>query len=169
MGSQMRPGLVTSIRVNPKDCMSVIDVMDVTGLKSDGMSFSSMVSLAFSSLLATCRKNGVIPDRDGFEFTEMVGPYLNQSHKKKVHVSNVLRSMGSDIALPAVEIKPKGGELIAPLPTRAEPTIEQREAGRRLTELLQKKDIADSNPAVIWQASDQREYDELYKIVYPEG
>jgi hypothetical protein len=166
--SRLRPGIVSSIRVNPKDCMSVIDVMDKAGVNIQGMSFSGMVSLALSSLLENCRQQELIPTRDGFEFTEMVGPYLNQSHAKKVHVTNTIGSLGSRIQAPAIE-NPK--MQIKELVSAKDPisAAEVREAGVRMTELLKKKDMAGEGTGVIWQQSDEEEFQRLYAIVYPEG
>lgn len=141
-------------------------MIDVSGLKTEGMSFASMTSLALSSLLETCRKNGLIPTRDGFEFTAMVGPHISNSHKRKVHVTNAIGNIGS-----AIHVPPIPATVPAPV-TPVQPqevTTEIRQARSRLTELLRKKDIAEDNSDVLWSSSDETEYQQLYKLVYPEG
>lgn len=168
--SRLRPGIVSSIRVNPKDCMSVIDVMEKAGVNIQGMSFSGMVSLALSSLLENCRTQNLIPTRDGFEFTEMVGPYLSQSHAKKVHVTKAIGNIGSEIKAPVIE-QPKAQikEFVQQKPVDPLTAAEQHAARVRLTELCRKKDMAGEGTGVIWQTSDQEEYNQLYNVVYPEG
>ncbi len=47
----MRAGLAVTIRVNPKDCQSVLDVMEKLGINTTGQSFSQLVALTFSSLI----------------------------------------------------------------------------------------------------------------------
>ena len=47
----MKVGRVVSIRVNPTDCLSVIDVVQKIGLNIRGISFSQVVSIALSNSL----------------------------------------------------------------------------------------------------------------------
>ncbi len=44
-----------------------------------------------------------------------------------------------------------------------------RYAGRRLTELLAKKDAADDGAEIIWSVTDQEEFDKYYQLIYPDG
>ncbi len=100
----MRPGLVVTIRINPSDCMSVLDVVRAAGLDLDGASFASLTSLALGSLLETMRRDKIIPTRTGFEYMEMMAGYHgSQRTKKKVAVANAIHTVGSDIATPALE------------------------------------------------------------------
>ncbi len=70
--SQMRPGRIVSIRVNPRDCMSVVDVIEKIGMHVNGMSYSQAVSVALSSALEGLRQAGLIPTRDGFEYSKVM-------------------------------------------------------------------------------------------------
>lgn len=73
--SSRRAGRVVQIRVSPRDCISVIDVWDKLGIKIDGASFSQVVSTALASALESFRKNAIIPDRDGTEFSKMMARF----------------------------------------------------------------------------------------------
>lgn len=173
-GKRLRPGNVVTIRINPTDCMSVVDVVKQAGVLTPGMSFASMVSLSLSSVMQTLRDQGIIPERDGFEYLEIVGPYISKQDARKIEISKTLASAGSRIKVsglsqpkheagPTHHEEPQAPAEIKPVST------EQRLAGRRLTELLQKRDLAEHGTDVIWSSADQKEYDELYKVVYPEG
>ena len=178
----MRPGIVATIRVNPKDCMAVLDVMDAVGITSEGMSFPAMASLTLSSLLQTARDNKQIPDRSGFEYAEMMQPYVNQPRtRRKLEITNALHQVGSEMRITGLSDPRQGAFELAgrsdgpesesiDAPVELEVTGEMLRDRRRLTELLQKKDMADDGkPGVLWQASDQLDYDEVFKRVYPEG
>jgi len=73
----MKAGFVARIRVNPRDCLSILDVVQRAGVNVDGMSFSSITSLAVSSMLQAFRKHGVIPDGDGFDFERRMAPFAH--------------------------------------------------------------------------------------------
>jgi len=172
MSNQLKPGLVISMRVNPADCMSVVDVLAKTGLLMEGMSFSGMCSLAFSSLLETVRQQEHIPRRSGFEFTEMVGPFLHGKHAKKVHTAKIIQEMGSDFSAPALPTQEATGSALRAATASMSDVpqdLEHKQAARRLTELLQKRDLSDQGSGVVWQQSDQHEFDQCYRIVYPTG
>ena len=182
----MRPGKVASIRVNPKDCMGVVDVVEAAGLRVEGMSFPAMVSLALGSLLQTMRDQGIIPDRAGFEYNEIMAPFHgSRRSKRKLEITDTIHKAGSGIKLQGLS-KPAGdfsalteprevGPTVQPEPARkevdAEPVpAEVRRARTRLTELLQKKDLAEEQGSgVVWSAGDEEEFQQVYKMVYPEG
>src|SRR5258706_16257049 len=69
------PGLVVSIRVNPTDAMSVIDILDRLGITKDNLSFAQATKLALSSLLESARQSDLVPRRDGFEYLDMIKPF----------------------------------------------------------------------------------------------
>lgn len=185
MSGRLKAGLVISLRINPKDCMSVVDVLAKTGMIVPGMSFSAMTALALSSLLETMRQQGHIPTRSGFEFTEMMTPYLDGRHARKVAAAKALEGLGSDFSAPVMPAQEtvlprhEAGQLTPPPHQLKNPHLssygneqssEHRQAARRLTELLQKKDLAEDGAAgVVWSATDQAEYNECYAVVYPEG
>lgn len=181
----MRPGIVAAIRVNPKDCMSVIDVMDTVGINTEGMSFPAMVSLTLSSLLEGARASKQIPTRDGFEYSDMMEPFIGTVRtRRKLEITNALHQVGSEVKVQEMKL-PQRGAFEVPLRRRKDrttaqvsaqhvldesPSAEQLRSRRRLTELLQKKDMTEAGiGGVLWQASDQQEYEQLYKEIYPEG
>jgi hypothetical protein len=113
----MNVGSVVRIRVNPKDTMSVIDLVKRSGLDITGMSFPTMVSLALSASMNTMRENGHLPTRDGFEYAEMTYGILGVGQKsdaRKRMINNTVQSAGPRFAV-TVPMATKEQE--APAPT----------------------------------------------------
>lgn len=154
----MRPGLVVTIRVNPKDCMAVVDVIRKTGMDIPGASFASLVSLTLGSLLQMAREAELIPTRDGFEYSEMMQSYEGtRSRRRKLEIANALRDVGRNVTLrtlkPAEEMK-------------QELNTEQRNMWTRLRELGAKLALStEDGSGVIFSAADQEEYDRLLQLV----
>ena len=73
--SQRRVGRVVSIRLSPQDCMAVVDAAKKMGVRMQQVSFPQLVSLALSAALESFRQNGIIPERDGFEYSEMMAQF----------------------------------------------------------------------------------------------
>lgn len=178
----MRAGMVSTIRINPRDCQSVLDIMEMVGYKTEGQSFPHLVSLTLSSLLQTQRDAGNIPEPDEFDYLNRMGYFIGQQRSsKKMHVAKVIHNAGGKARMPGLPQQPVDSDEDRPFPTQArhtpstievlttEVTAEQREAGQRLQDLMTKKEIAEDNPNVIWSAHDQREYDILYAVIYPFG
>lgn len=171
--NKLRAGIVTSIRVNPEDCQSVLDLLEHAGMKIDGMSFAGMVSLALSSSLQTFRDQKVIPEPDPFEYLNRLQPFLGGNNKRKQAITTSLAEAGAKVKVKGVS-QPRNE---APEPegwTAVDGTVTKpavpREATRRFTELIQKKEMCESGvPGVLWQESDEEEYQGLYKLHYPEG
>lgn len=165
--SKLKSGHVISLRVNPTDCMSVVDVVRKAGVYTPGMSFSMMVSLALSSVLQTLRDCEVIPERDGYEFNELMGPHLGKQNKRKYEVTQTIKSIGSDLHVrglskPRQEIPQESrGEYIEP-----ELTAEQRRIWSRLGELQAKMDLAEQEGSgVVFSAGDMQEFNHLNTLV----
>ena len=157
------------IRVNPEDCQSVLDLCQKAGIPTSGMSFAQCVSMALASLLETARISKMLPKPDPFEFLNRMQPFTDTSHhRKKLEVARTITGMGATLHVPAVQQRAQpeaGAGTVAEAPVSAE----QLRARSRLTELLQKKDIAEHNSDVIWSSGDEQEYKELYAEVYPHG
>lgn len=165
-GMKLKAGEVVRIRVNPRDCLSALDVLDKANVNYKAMSFAQVVSLAFSSLLETARHHEMIPNPDGFEFLPRMQQFktaISASHKKKVEITEALGGLGSRFQAPALE-----KEDTITLPEEVV-TPEQMRSRRLLSELYQKKELAETNPNVVWQADDEKEFQRLYTIVYPHG
>lgn len=174
----MKGGMVVTIRVSPKDCQSILDVIDKANIPHVGQSFPAMVSLALGSLLERARLDSVIPEPDEYQYLNRLQPYMKGSRSKKLAVAKTLTGMGANLQappLPASRPEPQAqvaGEHAPPSPTApasAYSREELREAGQRLAELIAKREAIDDGADMLWQESDQAEYDKYYAIVYPDG
>src|SRR5215831_772816 len=73
-------GIVARIRINPKDCLAILDIMEAMELQPYKYSFSGCVSAAISSLIDLARRQGLIPTEEtGEQFFNRLGPFLGQS------------------------------------------------------------------------------------------
>lgn len=178
----MKAGKVISLRVNPKDCMSCIDVLEKAGIPSQNMSFARVVSLALASALETFRTQKIIPERDGFEYADMMarfGGTWSGRHKQKLEVNRLVESVGSELKVqPVIEEEPEA----APMSTKqmrskhavanaAPPNlpdidpIELKELTKEFNDLNSKKEnkhIA----GVSWSAGDEDRWQELYNKIF---
>lgn len=87
----MRPGKIASVRVNPKDCMSIVDVLSKLGIATTNLSFSQATKIVLASALESFRQNGAIPNRDGFEYSEMMAPFAvddYSTHAKRLQATH---------------------------------------------------------------------------------
>jgi len=55
--------------------MAVVDAAKKMGVRMQQVSFPQLVSLALSAALESFRQNGIIPERDGFEYSEMMAQF----------------------------------------------------------------------------------------------
>lgn len=179
----MRPGKVATIRVNPTTCLGVLDICRKIGIDMEGMSFPQLTSVALSSLVESARQAGLIPERDGFEYSSMMEPYLiDERHKRKEKLAraNQISLASSDLKAPVLMGKKDSQLMLTRKPAQIYPPetrsvaagategVSTSNAATRLTYLLQKKDMADMGK-IEWTDANQREYDECFKIVYPDG
>lgn len=160
----MKPGLVVSIRISPKDCQSIVALMDASGVSRQGQTFSGMASLALSSLLQTARTNGTIAEPDPFNYWNEVGEY-HKGRARDKDKERIVQAASSKIASPTVNTPTFGAMDTGLSQIGTVLTSDIRQAGIRLKELLVKQENAPDS----WSAADQQEFDQLYKIVYPEG
>lgn len=96
----MKPGRTAMIRVNPKDCMGVADVMKLVGMEGRGLSFAASVSVALGALMETARKNNLIPTRTGFEYNELMQIFPPDKSKRKLEAAALVRDLGPQIQMP---------------------------------------------------------------------
>lgn len=88
----MKHGAVVQFRLSTEDIMSCIDILNDANISKDGMSLGMVCKLVLSSYLETCRKSNSIPTRDGFEYLNMITPFVNVSQVKKANmISNMPR------------------------------------------------------------------------------
>ena len=178
----MKAGVVSSIRINPRDCQSVLDVLDAAGVRRESLSFAQCVSLALGSLLETARQTNLIPEPDEFQYLNRLSPYLGpQRQKKRTKIANALHDMGGKLRAPVVPGEPQQSAAsgwspvkaaVAPAgggaPPEAESSPELLAAQGALTRLIQKQDMAENDPT-LWTPEDDIAYARAYKIVYPNG
>ncbi len=167
----MKAGHVVSIRVNPRDCQSVLDILDAVGYPRNGITFAQCVSLALGSLLETARKSELIPEPDEFEYLPRMQPYLGKKGQR-ARIANELHSRGGsfrarDLASPrsseATDFYPTEAEG-GPEPAEAQPRVPPtNEETARFTELLTIQDARQLSPR------EQAEYDVLLRKLYPDG
>jgi len=81
----MKVGMVTQIRVNPKDCLAILDIIVACGINPyDGRSFAQCTSLALSSLIGVARRAKIIPEEeDGFQYANRLDPFINSRNDKR--------------------------------------------------------------------------------------
>jgi hypothetical protein len=142
------PGEVVRIRVNPRDMMSVVDVVETLGFNYTGMSFSAACAITLSSVLELLRSTGNIPNRDGFEFEDRLKPFeLKSRTKRKLQITNTINLSGDEFRVPAIQLKPAT--------TRA-----QRVAKMRYDEMCLKRDAQEP-----FTAEDEAEWTRVLAII----
>lgn len=82
--------MVVQFRLNTEDIMGCIDVLNLSDINKDGMSMAMVCRLVLSSFLQGAREKGMIPKREGYEYTDMVAQFSKASHGKKVALTNNL-------------------------------------------------------------------------------
>lgn len=154
----MNTGRVARIRVNPKDCMSAVDIARKAGVHIPGMSFGQLVSIAFSSMLEAYRQCGHIPIRDGFEFTEVMAPFADNpkvDRARKLAITHAIQSAGSEVKTPPAPLSSS--------PNGLDPLHRER-LDRRWNELALRKQLTPENMSV----DEERELERLHEeLGYP--
>jgi len=146
----MKYGDVVRMRLTPQDAMGCIDILKSAGAYSDDMSLSLIASLALRGLLESSRRMGVIPYRDGFEYSAMVQPLLEKrQNAKKLAVTEIAeRNMYSRLVNDVSAVEP-----VTPVPqdnTYVYPVRSRLEV--RLNELRGKKVADIENWSVLEEA-----------------
>lgn len=104
-GVKLRAGQVVRIRVNPTDCLSVLDALEKAGInvRQQGMSFSQCVSLALSSLLMGARQQGWLPEPDGFQYANRMSQFRGFSgHAEKLAITDAITAAGATFQMPGL-------------------------------------------------------------------
>ncbi len=151
-------GKAMYIRVSPKNCMAIADALKVAGLHPGDFTFSSATARVLDMLLAGLLRDGIVPTRDGFEFSSMMNEFIQQnkaalpsvSYKQPTQAVN--HSQGqvnhSQVAMP--KMLAVGSDYVEP---SAHPGSVQRRAAVRFKELMTKKEHAPDS----WTAEDAAE------------
>lgn len=101
----MMHGRIARIRVNSKDCMAIVDLLEKIGMQVKGMSFSQGVSIALSSTMESLRQQGVLPVRDGFEYNNLMKrfpPDVKAARARALDITRTMNKAGPDAQVPAV-------------------------------------------------------------------
>lgn len=179
--ARLTGGTTARIRVNPKDCQSVLDLLEHVGLQTGRMSFAQCVSLALASLLETARQQGVLPEPDPFQFSNRMAQF--QAANPKFRITQDLQQMGFGTRLTAPVLAQGGSaegfgepaELGEPEHSVADRfsaeggsvEVSQQElqnAKDRLSDLLELREVEET-----WNQSLEAEFQQVLKIVYPYG
>jgi len=102
----MTPGKVARIRVNPKDAMGVVDVLEKLGVSTTNISFDNGVRIALSSLLESARQSNLIPTREGFEYLKMMERFVRHTKADQVarlELTNLAHSAPPDHHTPTLD------------------------------------------------------------------
>lgn len=180
----MKAGHVATIRVNPRDCQSVLDILDTAGIPRQALSFAQCVSLALGCLLETSRASGVIPEPDEFEYLNRLSQYVGRGRRStKVRMAEAIHSIGPKLRAPVLDGQgAQDGSGVAhsadlgAMP-QAAPTLqvdvdspEYKDAQKTLTQLLIKKEqFEDGVEGVLWTPYNEAEFKRCYSIIYPDG
>jgi len=136
--------------------MSCIDAVNAVNAGMQGMSLSSVISRGIAITLHTLRSEKILPDRDGFEYNDMIAPYTNLTRVEKIKTGHeIVMQRQRDEATDAPQ----------PHLHRAEPKLsdaEKRQRTRmfnRIRELEMRKEADPLN----WKPEHEREYSKLRK------
>jgi hypothetical protein len=140
VSAKLIAGRVIRARVNPKDCISCVDVVDKLGYETTNWSFDQVVRVALSSLLESVRQNNVIPTRDGFEYSAMVTNRFKSA----------TRANAAKLKITAIADSLAHAQQTSPLVPQS---AELRLANMRVAELELKRSAGEP-----WTIEDQQEY-----------
>lgn len=167
----MKSGHVVSIRVNPRDCQTVLDLLDKVGYDRRSITFAQCVSMALASLLETARKSEILPEPDEFQYLQRMQQYLG--HKgQRARIATALHDRGGsfrakDLTKPAELEAPahvSRADEAAEEPATKQAAVPPTEAETvRFTELLKLEDQRELSPR------EKAEHSELMKKFYPDG
>lgn len=136
----MKYGDVVRMRLLPEDSMGCIDVCKAAGVYVEGMSLSQIAKVALSGLLEAYRNAGVIPRRDGYEYTQLVHPITAAGNNaRKLQISTIVESaqvsrIGFGKSAVSNNLPPPSNDTLVP------------KKGRVLVRLIELEQKLDSDP-----------------------
>ena len=81
-------GDVVRMRINPKDSMRIVDALTRMGIEPKvyrgALSFSQATKMVLESCLAALESQGLIPTRDGFEYSEMMAAFPRKEEARQL-------------------------------------------------------------------------------------
>ena len=95
IATRKKVGTVISVRISPKDSMAVYDALIAVGLKPADFTFPSAVSRFITNAVETFCTSGIIPRRDGFEYSDIMTSFKDgtTSYKGQAVASAHIPSM----------------------------------------------------------------------------
>lgn len=163
-GVRLSSGEVVRIRVNPTDMLSILDLIDMLPIPfKENMSLAQTVSVGLSSLLATARTQGLLPEPAHFQYSERLARFRGKwegAHKKKVEITKTIGSIGSEFQAP----------VFAPAhATQQERPVITKEQLEYFKELNDVKDAFMDDGVGSWSPAQEEEWKYYFKLAYPDG
>lgn len=155
----MKPGHVISMRVSPRNCMAVLDLLRMADVPLEGMSFSAACSRALDLAMSGLIKAGQLPERDGFEYSEMMAPFGLGTTGRTARDAQSARVASMFEGSQAAENR-------APVSAPGKPSVE--DAKRGLRELLGRYEGPDGEQVSTdeWSEEDQKLYNTYLEVIY---
>lgn len=172
MGARLRPGLVATIRVDPRNCQSVLHVLEAAGITSKDKSFAVCVSDALGILLESSRLAGVLPEPDPFQFLNELRYHVGKEapdRRKKAAPSiqaakQITRGVAKHETL-APEVALPVGWVDPTIPTDPMKLMQYKAAKLRLVDSDRKKQEAEIS-GVVWSDKEEAQYQKDVRLVY---
>lgn len=145
-GMQRKGSAVVHLRVDPIDVMACVDAARLAGMIVPGMSLASVIRAGVMAMAETLRGMRVLPEREGWEYNEMVTPYQRVAISVKAHTARAITGRDverdvHDLPRPAIPhgLEPRETAPGPPtMPTKALPPLSK--AGvNRLARLLRQE------------------------------
>lgn len=156
--SHSKIGKAMYIRVSPKNCMAICDALKLAGLQPSDFTFSSATARVLDMLLAGLIRDKVIPERDGFEFLDMMSEFVQQNRAQLPSVSYRQPTLRED----APRSHTVGTDAPAsPVVLNTATTHEQRMANVRFKELMVKREHAPDS----WTLEDEQELEQVLALM----
>lgn len=128
-------GEVIRLRLAPREVMSCIDCVEAAGVKLPaGTSMAQVVKRGVMIALNTLREEKAIPTREGYEYLEMVQPYLSGDRVSKIEV-------GHHFVMQDSRDQAQDAQTASIRQARAEATPQEARLLRQRAELLIKQDV----------------------------
>src|SRR5574337_502417 len=90
MGHLRKPGKVINIRLNPTECLQVLDFLKKAGISTEGKTFSTCASIVLHALMKDAQIRNVLDEPDGFEFNNRMEQFLPDHELAQKTMSGVL-------------------------------------------------------------------------------
>lgn len=108
-------GEVVKIRVRPTDVLTILDVLDYARVPREKMSIAMTVSRFVAICAEQWRSAGVLPERSGGEYNEMLEPYRGRQGQRSrvltahgINRDDVLAEIHDQPRVPSIPMKLKG-------------------------------------------------------------